>query len=203
MIHDKSRAYWFGASDTSKIMGNWDTQTFRLWWLEKLGIRSNGFTTPAMAAGTAYEHRILDTIQIKHMDRQIRLRWLRLRVNLDGEDMSCIHEVKTFSGDRFKVSKAYWQQCQVEMFAAHKHCRIVAYKMVPEDYENYFHDIDPDRLSYWPIEYNAAWVQEEYLPRLKFLAWCLRRRLVPTKGGFEAWLNLSFFQRLLCRRSPG
>lgn len=58
MIHNHDRSGWFGASDTSTIMGNWATETFRKWWLEKLGLRENRFHTPAMQAGTAYEHRI-------------------------------------------------------------------------------------------------------------------------------------------------
>ena len=37
MIHNHDRSGWFGASDTSTIMGNWATETFRKWWLEKLG----------------------------------------------------------------------------------------------------------------------------------------------------------------------
>ena len=51
MIHNHDRSGWFGASDTSTIMGNWETETFRKWWLEKLGLRENRFHTPAMSIG--------------------------------------------------------------------------------------------------------------------------------------------------------
>ena len=37
MIHNQDRSGWFGASDTARIMGNWNTQTFARWWGEKLG----------------------------------------------------------------------------------------------------------------------------------------------------------------------
>ena len=77
MIHNQDRSGWFGASDTARIMGNWNTQTFARWWGEKLGMFSNDFKTPAMMAGTAYEHRILDAIGIRQRDRQIR-RWILL-----------------------------------------------------------------------------------------------------------------------------
>ena len=85
MIHNHDRSGWFGASDTAIIMGRWDTETFRRWWLQKIGVRTDHFSTPAMQAGTAYEHRILSAIGISTMDRQIRIRRYRLRVNYDGE----------------------------------------------------------------------------------------------------------------------
>ena len=196
MIHDKSRAGWFGASDTARIMGNWDTLTFRLWWLEKLGIRTNHIKTDAMQAGTAYEHKILSAIGVKKMDRQIKLRVLRLRVNLDGEDRETITEVKTHKGD-FKVSKAYWQQCQVEMFATRKQCRIVSYQLTDAEYENFFLPIDEGRIATWPIDRDNGFLRCEYLPRLAYLAGCLRRRETPTKEGFSEWSKFSLFRKTL------
>ena len=196
MIHDKNRAGWFGASDTARIMGNWDTLTFRLWWLEKLGIRTNRIKTDAMQAGTAYEHKILSAIGVKKMDRQIKLRVLRLRVNLDGEDRETITEIKTHKGD-FKVSKAYWQQCQVEMFATRKLCRIVSYQLTDAEYENFFLPIDKDRIAVWPIERDNEFLRCEYLPRLAYLAGCLRRRETPTKEGFSEWSKFSLFRKIL------
>lgn len=61
----------------------------------------------------------MDSIGVKERDRQIKIRRLRLRVNLDGET-DVIHEVKTHRSTVFRVSKANWQQAQVEMFAAKK-----------------------------------------------------------------------------------
>lgn len=177
MIADKSRAGWFGASDTSKIMGRWDTPTFARFWLEKLGVIENTYINRQMLAGTYYEHRILDALGIKQRDRQIRIPKYRLRVNLDGET-DIIHEVKTY-GAVFKVTKPYWQQCQVQIFAAKKPCEITAYKLLPEDYKNFFNPIDMKRLSYHPIEYDAEWIDREYLPRIEYLAWCLKRRFTP------------------------
>lgn len=196
MIRDENRAGWFGASDTARIMGNWDTLTFRLWWLEKLGIRTNHIKTDAMQAGTAYEHKILSAIGVKKMDRQIKLRVLRLRVNLDGEDRETITEVKTHKGD-FKVSKAYWQQCQVEMFATRKQCRIVSYQLTDAEYENFFLPIDEGRIATWPIDRDNEFLRCEYLPRLAYLAGCLRRRETPTKEGFSEWSKFSLFRKIL------
>lgn len=196
MIRDENRAGWFGASDTARIMGNWDTLTFRLWWLEKLGIRTNRIKTDAMQAGTAYEHKILSAIGIKKMDRQIKIYALRLRVNLDGEDRETITEVKTHKGD-FKVSKAYWQQCQVEMFATRKQCRVVSYQLTDAEYENFFLPIDKDRIAVWPIERDNEFLRCEYLPRLAYLSGCLRRRETPTKEGFSEWSKFSLFRKIL------
>lgn len=181
MIHDHDRSGWFGASDTAVIMGRWDTKTFQKFWLQKLGVNKDHFATTEMETGTAYEHRILSHIGIRKMDRQIKIRRLLLRVNLDGEDAKEISEVKTHKSDTFKVSRAYWMQAQVEMFAAKKALRIVAYRLEQEDYGNWFRDIEDSRLSYHPIAYDLVWIEREYLPRLEFLADCLRKGVMPVE----------------------
>jgi hypothetical protein len=177
MIQTQDRSEWFGASDTARIMGNWDTKTFARFWLEKRGIIRNTFASPAMMAGTHYEHRILDYLGIRQRDRQIRIRRCRLRVNLDGET-DIIHEVKTHKGP-FKVTKPYWMQAQVEMFAAGKPLQIVSYRLEDYDYRNYYNPIDPKRLDFHPVEYDPDWIHNMYLPRLKHLAWCLRHDKIP------------------------
>lgn len=177
MIRSQDRSGWFGASDTNTIMGNWQTKTFARFWLEKMGLVHGGYVSPAMMAGTYYEHRILDYLGIARRDRQIKIRRYKLRVNLDGET-SVIHEVKTHSS-QFKLSTAYWRQAQVEMFAARKPLEIVAYRLLPEDYNNYFNEIDPARLSRHPVEYDPVWLENEYLPRLRYLAYCLKRCKTP------------------------
>lgn len=180
MIHDHDRSGWIGASDTSKVMSRRDTETFRKWWSVKLGIRQETFTTPAMQSGTAYEGKILDALGIRTRDRQVRIHGLRLRVNYDGEDAQRITEVKTHSKAEFRVSKAYWQQCQVEMLASgwglrrRKECRIAAYRMTEAELQNYFLPIDMGRMSFHPIPYDEEWVEREYLPRLRYLAKCLK-----------------------------
>nr|DAL40403.1 MAG TPA_asm: Exonuclease [Caudoviricetes sp.] len=181
MIKNHDRSGWFGASDTYTIMcAGRNTESFAKWWAQKLGITHNSFTTPAMAAGTAYEHRILDALGIRKKDRQIKIRRLRLRVNLDGEDKYTVHEVKTHSADKpFTVSRAYWMQCQVEMFATGKKCVIDAYALLPEDYENYYNPIDPNRLEHFPVEYDKNWIESKYLPELEYFADCLKKKIIP------------------------
>lgn len=180
MIHDQDRSGWFGASDTATIMGSWETETFRRWWAVKLGIRQDHYTNAAMQAGTAYEHKILDALGVKTRDRQIKVYALRLRVNYDGDDAQTITEVKTYSKAPFKVSHAYWMQCQVEMFASgwglrrRKACRIAAYQIGEAEKRNFFLPVDPGRISLWPVEYDETWVEEKYLPRLRYLAMCLK-----------------------------
>jgi len=187
MIASQDRSGWFGASDTSIIMGSWNTKTFARFWLEKQGVIHGGYISPAMMAGTHYEHRILDHLGIKKRDRQIKIHRYRLRVNLDGES-DMIHEIKTYGGD-FRISKAYWQQAQVEMRTARKGLEIVAYRLTEDDYKNYFNPIDAERLSFHPIEYEPEWIEGEYLPRLRYLARCLRRKRIPGMEGFEVWLK--------------
>jgi hypothetical protein len=186
MISSHDRAGWFGASDTARIMGGWDTKTFGLWWMEKLGLRQSNIRTLPMIAGTHYEHRILDHLGIARRDRQVKIRKLRLRVNLDGEDARTVYEVKTYGYDGvFRVTKAYWQQCQVEMYATGKRCEIVAYRLKEEDYKNFFNPIDPARITRHEIEQDRVWVRDEYLPRLRYLKHCMRKGVTPNAVSFR------------------
>lgn len=180
MIADQDRSGWFGASDTATIMGNWKTKTFGKWWNQKLGIDNGHFSNKYTNAGTYYESAILDFIGAPRRDYQIILPDLLLRVNLDGDGPQQIYEVKTHSAAKeFKVSKAYWQQVQVQMYAKKVHegyvplAQIVSYGLLEEDYKDFFREIDSERLKRHDIDYDAAFIAV-YLKRLEHLAGCLR-----------------------------
>lgn len=182
MIHSQDRSGWFGASDTHYIVGNWNTKTFRLWWLEKLGAPVQKFNNKYLSAGTNYEHAILDSLGFPiRKDAQIKMRKYRLRVNLDGDTQLAVYEVKTHRAEKpFKISKAYYEQIQVEMFA--KGCTrgyFVAYGLKEEDYTNYFNPIDKSRRQIIPVEYDGKWIDDVYLPKLKYLAECLKKGVFP------------------------
>lgn len=163
------------------VVGNWETKTFEKWWLEKIGIHRNNISTEAMKAGNNYEHKILESLQIEdlEMDKQIIID--RLRVNLDGNTQTYIYEVKTHKEEKeFKVSKQYWRQAQVEMYASNIHnLYIVAYALNESDYNNYFNKIDKSRLKLIKVDYDSKFIQEEYLPKLKILTDCLKRGVFP------------------------
>ena len=60
------------------------------WWQTKLGIMNKDFQSLAMVTGTYQEHKIAQYYGVKNnvkikLDRQIKLRKLKLRVNLDCE----------------------------------------------------------------------------------------------------------------------
>jgi len=178
MITNKDRSGWFGASDTNYIVGNYQTETFKKWWLEKLGLRQSTINTKAMQAGTYFEHRILDTIPGVIKDRQITIPELRLRVNLDGET-DIIHEVKTHKIENpYKVPIGHKRQVLVQMYVAQKEAEILSYGLTENDYKNYFNEIDPDRLQHHRIEYDEDFITE-YLERLKYLNKCLREGRMP------------------------
>ena len=106
-------------------------------------------------------------------------------MNLDGDGPRQIYEIKTHSAAKeFKVTKAYWQQVQVQMYAKKvvEGCtplaQIVSYGLLEEDYNNFFNDIDPERLKRHDIDYDGAFIAL-YLKRLKYLADCLRRGAWP------------------------
>lgn len=177
MIADKDRSGWFGASDTDKIIGNYNTATFEKWWMQKIGINRDHFDNKYTLAGTHYEHRILESLDIPmEMDKQVIIEDLRLRVNLDGSDTDTIYECKTYGFEKgFKMPKKYINQVQVQMFATgFRKAKIIAYGLKEEDYDNYFKPIDPNRRSEYVIEYDEKWINEVFLPRVTYLAQCLK-----------------------------
>lgn len=177
MISSKDRSYYIGASDTSFVVGNWETQTFAKWWGCKQGIYSQDFSSDAMKAGTNYEHKILESLNIKGLKLDYQKIIGRLRVNLDGNTKDCIYEVKTHSILKpFKPSRAHINQVNVEMYGVNiKNAYIVSYALTDAEYNNYYMDIDNNRIAYHKIEYDAMFINSIYLPRLYYLSECLER----------------------------
>jgi hypothetical protein len=163
------------------VVGNWKTKTFEKWWLEKLGLNKNNLSTESIKAGNNYEHKILESLEIEGLEKDKQIIIDRLRVNLDGNTNTCIYEVKTHNIDKeFKVSKQYWRQAQVEMYASEIHkLYIVAYGLMEKDYLNYFNKIDKSRLEMIPIEYDKDFINKEYLPKLNTLTKCLKEGVFP------------------------
>ena len=189
MIASKDRAGWFGASDTAMITGSWVSDSFTRWWLQKLGINRDSFENQFTLAGTHYEHRILESLGIPmELDRQVVIDDLLLRVNLDGDDGSTIYECKTFRYAKgYTLPQKHMSQVQVQMFATGiRRAEIVAYGLVSEDYGNYFRPIDQSRLERISLPYNEPWVTDVYLPRLRFLADCLRTGRFPRAKDFRS-----------------
>ena len=180
MIDNKDRSGWIGASDTSFVIGNYATKTFKNWFLEKLGIHQSTLSTKAMKTGTHYEHKILDTIPGVTKDKQILIPELHLRINLDGNTEDTIYEVKTHRADKcFKVSKNYREQVLVQMYASNiKKAYIVAYGLTEDDYLNYFNEIVVDRITYHEIEYDKDFIKK-YLDRLDYICECLEQGVMP------------------------
>ncbi len=182
MIKSKDRSGWFGASDTKFIVGNFDTDTFRNWWAEKCGLIQNEFQSKYTLAGTYYEHKILSAYRECRKDRQVKIRHLRLRVNLDGDTGDEIFEVKTHKG-KFNLSKAYKGQVMVQMFATGiRKAKIISYKMTEAEYENYFLPIHKNRIGEHIIEFDEHFIKNIYLPRLLYLRDCLKKGSVPSEA---------------------
>lgn len=180
MISSSYRADWFGASDVNYIIGNKETKSFEKWWLEKIGLNRNDFLNEAMAAGTHYEHRILDSLHIEEKDRQILIPDLRLRVNLDGNTEDTVYEVKTYKKEPFKLPIRYKRQVWVQMFASGLNkANIVCYRLTEDDYRNFFNEIDKNRLTIYPIEPNPQWIERTFLPELRYLIECYKEGRLP------------------------
>ena len=189
MITNQDRSMWIGAADTSFVVGNWTTDTFFKWWQSKMGLNFKPkFQNMYTIAGTFYEHALLETIPMVEMDKQIIIPELHLRVNYDGNVGKKIIEVKTFkAGKEFKVSKTYWRQAQVEMFAmGSTELTFLAYPMTEEHYRNYFLPIDKAKRIFIPCKYDPAFIRE-YIPKLKYMGYCMDHGMFPTKNGFDRW----------------
>lgn len=163
-------------------------------YLVKLGVVQNNFSNTYLMAGNAYERRIANSLGLPlKFDRCIKIPKLRLRVNLDAETKDCIYEIKTHKATdkEWKLPTAYWQQCQVQMFATGKHkCKLVAYPMTDENYNNFFLAVDTEKVEVFDIEYDEEWINKEYLPRLVYLADCLKKRKTPNMREFKEKQNV-------------
>lgn len=183
MIADHDRSGYIGASDTDKVIGNWKTKTWEKWWLQKLGINTDHFDNRYTVAGTNWEHRILESLHLPdlEMDKQIIIEDLRLRVNLDGNTPLRIKEVKTYQWEKgFRVPPKYRNQVQVQMYVSGIFgADIVAYGLEAADYDNFFREIDRNRLQEIPVAYDQKWIDTVYLPKLRILADCLKRGVFP------------------------
>ena len=193
MIKNQNRSRWFGASDTSIIMGNWDTETFKNWWAIKLGFKDKGASSWIMDCGNIMEIPIIRFIE-KQEGKKIKIGRhpyyklsLRLRVNYDGLRKDEVVEIKTTENIWKSIPKKYWQQCQVLMWKKRKvKTGLYIYQMEKTDYlRPYFPDIDPKRLTRREIEYDESFINNEYLPRLKYLASCLRAKKFPKVEEYE------------------
>lgn len=151
------------------------------------------FSNVQMKCGSLKEHQILDslTLPLLTKDNQIIKRKLRLRINLDGNVGKTIYEVKTHSALKpYKLPLKHWRQVQAQMFGHDSESAyIVAYGLVQEDYDNFYLPIDPDRLQMIKVEFDRKWVEKEYLPKLKYLAYCLTKKIIPKKENFEKWIQ--------------
>lgn len=197
MIKNQDRSKWIGASDTAMVIGNWETDSFREWWLLKLGINTQTFKSYKMVCGNAMEIPIIRAIEKLegekiHIGRRPYYNiFLRLRCNYDGLRKYEVIEIKT-TGNGFKnVPKNYWAQCQVLMFRKRrKTTALYQYKMSVEDYVNpYFPEIDYKRLTRHVIEYDEGFITNEYLPRLRYFAHCLRKKKFPKEEEYVQFNN--------------
>lgn len=184
MIASHDRSGYIGASDVQFVIGNWKTKTWEKWWMQKLGINSDHFDNRYTMAGTNWEHRILDSLQLPNLerDRQFIIEDLLLRVNLDGNLPDRIKEVKTYQWQKGwkKTPKKYIEQVQVQMFGSKIFgADIVAYGLEEADYDNYLRDVDPRRLQQIEVPYDRKWVEAVYLPKHLILCDCLRRGVFP------------------------
>ena len=192
MIASQDRSGYIGASDVQYVIGNWKTKTWEKWWMQKLGINRDHFDNIYTKAGTNWEHRILDSLQLPCLlkDSQFIIEDLRLRVNLDGNLPTRIKEVKTYKWDgKSNDSKClkdaqcptkYWRQVQVQMYGSKIFgADIVAYGLEEADYNNFLRDIDPRRRQEIPVAYDQKWIETVYLPKHMILCDCLKRGVFP------------------------
>lgn len=191
MISNKDRSGYIGASDTKFVIGNWSTKTFEKWWMKKIGIETKNFSNKYTSAGNNFEHKIIDALDIPGIEKDKQIIKGRLRVNLDANTKEKIHEIKTYGYEKgFDLDrhKDYVEQVQVQMYVSGIHkAEIDAYGLLEKDYDNYFNEIDKERLSVHEIEYDEKWIEETYLPKEQYLEMCLIKGIYPIKEQYEKW----------------
>ena len=80
------------------------------------------------------------------------------------------------------MSADYRRQVNVEMYALGvREAEIVAYGLEEADYKNFFREIDKNRLTFHPIEYDEAFIAK-YVPRKDYLCKCLESGKFPTES---------------------
>lgn len=190
-----------GASDTRYVMMNWNTKTFGKWWNEKLGIfPREEFSNVYMDTGTMLEVPVIekineiDGLNIKlGEDPFVSLEYERLKVNLDGYTDDTIYEIKCVGYDKafawqFKLDKYYYQQCQVQMYAAeYNKCFLVAYGLEPHEYDFEYWispDIQYDRIFKYPVKYDVKFIND-YKKKLAYLCKCFETKEYPTIYGLK------------------
>lgn len=197
MIKNQNRSKWFGASDVSMVVGNWGTETFKNWWIVKLGLDDNRVRKWIMDCGNLLEIPIIRKIEKlekhkikigKHPYYNLRL---RLRCNYDGLSKEEVVEIKTTATPFKKIPIKYWRQCQVLMYRKRKkRTALYEYRVLESDYLNpYFPDIDEKRLFRHVIEYDEQFINEVFLPRLRYLARCLRAGKFPKEEEYVQYNN--------------
>lgn len=144
---------------------------------KKIGLDTSNFDNKYTMAGTNFEHKIIDSLEIENIKKDKQIIIGKLRVNLDANTENKIYEIKTYQyekGFEIKKHKDYVEQVLVQMYASkiYSAC-IVAYGLEEKDYNNYFNEIDKEKLSIFEINYDEEWINNIYLPRLKKLEECL------------------------------
>ena len=189
MISNKDRSGYIGASDTKYVVGNWKTKTFEKWWWKKIGIDTTSIENESTKAGNNYEHKIIDALNIPDIEYDKQIIKGRIRVNLDSNTPTKIHEIKTYkysNGFDIKKHKDYREQVQVQMYISEIHsAEIDAYGLLPEDYKNYFNEINLDRLEAFEIEYDEDWILNEYKPKADYLCDCLEKGKFPSEEEYN------------------
>ena len=189
MIASKDRSGYIGASDTKYVVGNWKTKTFEKWWMQKIGIDTSHIDNKYTMAGTNYEHKIIDALGISNIEKDKQIIKGRLRVNLDANTDSEIHEIKTYQYEKgfdLEKHKDYINQVEVQMYGSGIHKAFIdAYGLLENEYDNYLCEIDSERLLQLEIKYDKEWINNVYLPRFKYLEKCLEDGRFPTEEDFK------------------
>ena len=195
----------FGASDVKFFFMNYDTKTFRNWWFEKTGLKSQrGFSNLYTKAGDMLEQEILKTwskqnnVIVNFGEKPFVYRWNKLlKVNLDGFTKDTNIEVKTSIYEKVAfqkdIPKEHFRQTQVQMLASKfKKTKLLIYGLIDKEYKTenlIFPEIDLNRLFVFDIEYDKKWLNQEYKPRLKYLSKCMKKNKMPLQKEIEEVLK--------------
>ena len=82
----------------------------------------------------------------------------------------------------------------MEMYAAMQRYQkpvsltIDAYPMTEEHYRDYFLPVDRDLIESFPVGYDQAFIDEEYLPKQAYLKQCIDKGAFPEEDDYEKYI---------------
>lgn len=182
------RHLYIGGSEANMIYLNYETETFKKWWSEKLtGIKNDSFTNLSMSVGTILEHEVIDLYESVHGVKGIRDKSAVkgiARANTDYiiHDKVCDVKVTKKAVDWYlkgKVPLNYKRQLIHYLYVFDlKKASIIAYQIDDEMLNNPFQQLNENNIFEIPVPITVKEIQI-HRQKLEYLEYCRDLNIFP------------------------